>query len=153
MRSPSVSPANASRVHFAAPSGTVSMWPVKQMGGRASSPPTCAMRLVRASANSWYSTRKPARSRIAPRCRAQARSIPGGLMVLNASSSRVRARGSIRAVMRAIFSRGRAGDPAALAYPGIERLHADGEGEREVEVALRDVEVQAVGHEEDADHQ
>ena len=34
-------------------SGTVSMWPVKQIGARESSPPMRAMRLVRDSANSW----------------------------------------------------------------------------------------------------
>ena len=57
--------------HFAAPSGTTSMWPVKQIGF-ASPLPMRAMRLVRPSAYSWYSVRNPAPSRMAPRWRAHA---------------------------------------------------------------------------------
>src|SRR4051812_48270378 len=94
----------------------------------------------------------PAASRIAPRWRAHARSMPGGLIVLKASSSRVSWRGSIRVAMRGILSRSRARGPAPPPHPMVQGLHRDGEREREVEVALGDVEMQAVGDQHHADH-
>src|SRR5438034_185588 len=70
-RSPCVSPANGSRVHARAPSGTTSRCPVRHSGAFEGDPPARAITLVRASAYSWYSTRKPHCSRSAPACRAQ----------------------------------------------------------------------------------
>src|SRR5213592_896752 len=73
-RSPCVSPANGSRVHALTPSGTTSRWPVRHSGAFEGDPPARAITLVRASAYSRYSTRKPHCSRSAPACRAQSRS-------------------------------------------------------------------------------
>src|SRR5438094_2864771 len=67
-RSPCVSPANGSRVHALTPSGTTSRWPVRHSGAFEGDPPARAITLVRASAYSWYSTRKPHCSRSAPAC-------------------------------------------------------------------------------------
>src|SRR6266478_583259 len=93
-RSPSVSPAKGSRVHARAPSGPTSRCPVRHSGAFEGDPPARAITLVRASAYSWYSTRKPHCSRSAPACRAQSRSRPGGLTVAKRSSERVRAMAS-----------------------------------------------------------
>jgi len=53
--------------------------------------PARAITLVRASAYSWYSTRKPQSASSVPACRAQSRSRPGGLTVSKRSSERVSA--------------------------------------------------------------
>jgi hypothetical protein len=97
-------------------------------------------------ANSWYAMRKPADSSSSPSLRAHARSIPGGLIVLYARSSRVSAPGSSAFTLRP--SRGGA---APAARPVVQRLDHDREEEREVDVALGNVEVHAVGDQDHAD--
>src|SRR6266446_473423 len=115
-RSPCVSPANGSRVHALTPSGTTSRWPVRQSGAFEGDPPARAITLVRASAYSWYSTRKPHCSRSAPACRAQSRSRPGGLTVAKRSSERVRAMASCSLM--------RTDDTSPILLTGFKRTHS-----------------------------
>src|SRR5882672_7676640 len=114
-RSPCVSPANGSRVHALEPSGTTSRWPVRHSGAFEGDPPARAITLVRASAYSWYSTRKPHCSRSAPACRAQSRSRPGGLTVSKRSSERVRAMASCSLM--------RTDDTSPIPLTGFKRTH------------------------------
>src|SRR5882762_7000013 len=114
-RSPCVSPANGSCVHALEPSGTTSRWPVRHSGAFEGDPPARAITLVRASAYSWYSTRKPHCSRSAPACRAQSRSRPGGLTVSKRSSARVRAMASCSLM--------RTDDTSPIPLTGFKRTH------------------------------
>src|SRR5216684_3441050 len=114
-RSPCVSPANGSRVHARAPSGTTSRCPVRHSGAFEGDPPARAITLVRPSAYSWYSTRKPHCSRSAPACRAQSRSRPGGLTVSKRSSERVRAMASCSLM--------RTDDTSPIPLTGFTRTH------------------------------
>src|SRR6267143_132361 len=114
-RSPCVSPANGSRVHALEPSGTTSRWPVRHRGAFAGDPPARAITLVRASAYSWYSTRKPQSVSSAPACRAQSRSRPGGLTVSKRSSARVRAMASCSLM--------RTDDTSPIPLTGFKRPH------------------------------
>src|SRR6266850_7956418 len=114
-RSPCVSPANGSCVHALEPSGTTSRWPVRHSGAFEGDPPARAITLVRDSAYSWYSTRKPHCSRSAPACRAQSRSRPGGLTVSKRSSARVRAMASCSLM--------RTDDTSPIPLTGFKRPH------------------------------
>ena len=135
------------------PSGTVSMWPVKQMGAR---------RVVAADLGDEagarfgelvvLATRKPASSSIAPRCARRRAPCPGGLMVLKRSSSRVSARGS-RCGHGIRVPAARARRLRRCAHQWLSASTPTENAEREVDVALRDVEVHAVGDQHHADHQ
>src|SRR5256714_2464191 len=91
-----ISPANASTLQEAFPSGTVSTWPVKHSGSLLPTAPTLAIRLARPGANSWSEVSSPAPERILSKCNMQLSSLPGGLIVLKDMSSRESSIGSIR---------------------------------------------------------
>src|SRR4051812_19132535 len=93
-----ISPANASTLQQAYPSGTVSTWPVKHSGSLLPTPPILAMRLARPGANSCSEVSSPAAERILSKCNMQLSSFPGGLIVLKEISSRESSIGSIRMV-------------------------------------------------------
>src|SRR4051794_999634 len=146
-RSPSVSPAKGSFDHARAPSATVSRCPVRQSGALASLPPARATTLVRPGAYSWYSVRKPHCSSSSPACRAQSRSPPGGLMVSNASRSRVRATASFALMSKsyklAVASRRRR--PAGRLYllqareKALALLADDGDADRPLIARVRSI--------------
>src|SRR3954454_5600384 len=91
-----ISPANASTLQEAFPSGTVSTWPVKHSGSLLPTALVLAIRLARPGANSCSDVSSPAPERILSKCNMQLSSFPGGLIVLKAISSRESSIGSIR---------------------------------------------------------
>src|SRR4051794_32364132 len=93
-----ISPANASTLQEAFPSGTVSTWPVKHSGSLLPTAPILAMRLARPGANSCSEVSSPAAARILSKCNMHLNSLPGGLIVSKEISSRESSTGSIRMV-------------------------------------------------------
>ena len=87
----SISAANGSTDQGCAPGGTVSRCPVKPSGSLPAAPPMRATSCARPFPKGTTSTANPALSSREASCSAQARSSPGGLMVLKRTRSWVSA--------------------------------------------------------------